>query len=208
MDFTRPPQKQKDVPVYVYVNEDTLTAYPLEEAGRLKRRNLITQPSISFPESIPQQNLREPHLFKKYSFDLDVLTIPFKYRPTADGVPRQLNTQFNGALYAGYRTDRYRIRYSPTPLNVARREITHFGFSVGYFSGIGAETITPLVTNHIFQDEYDGIVWMNGVGGFIGINNFTFGLGIGLDYLLDHNRKHWVYQGKPWLGLALGLNVN
>jgi hypothetical protein len=47
-----------------------------------------------------------------------------------------------------------------------------------------------------------------GIAGIIGINNFTLGLAVGFDNLLDKNKKVWVYQGKPWLGLAFGLNSN
>ena len=35
---------------------------------------------------------------KKSSFDIDVLTIPFKYRPSVTGFPNQLNTNFSGAV--------------------------------------------------------------------------------------------------------------
>ncbi len=181
---------------YVYVQEDTLNAFSAD--------SLI----IPFPETVPVQKAPPVYHFQEYSFDLDVLAIPFKYRPTAGEVPRQLSTQFNGAFYTGLRTDRFTVHYHPTPLGIANRDITHFGFSVGYFTGVGAEPVNPLVTGHNFADEYDGVVWLNGVGAFIGINDFTFGVGVGIDYLLDSNRKIWVYQGRPWTGLAVGLNIN
>ncbi|WP_165940196.1 MULTISPECIES: hypothetical protein [Dyadobacter] len=58
------------------------------------------------------------------------------------------------------------------------------------------------------MSEYDGLVWGKGIAGIIGINNFTIGLAIGFDNLLDKNKQVWIYQGKPWLGLAFGLNLN
>ena len=28
------------------------------------------------------------------------------------------------------------------------------------------------------------------------------------DHLFDKNKKDWIYQHKPWVGLAFGLNLN
>jgi hypothetical protein len=49
--------------------------------------------------------------FVNRSFDLDVLTILFKYRPGISNFPNQLNTKFNGAGYLGYRSDLYLLTY-------------------------------------------------------------------------------------------------
>jgi hypothetical protein len=68
--------------------------------------------------------------------------------------------------------------------------------------------MNPWVTRDQITSEYDGIVWLNGIAGIVGFNNFTFGFAISIDHLLDHNHKVWIYQGKPWLGLTLGLNLN
>lgn len=198
----------EDQKVYVYINEDTLVAYPLIEKVKPARLDTSSSAALAFPEVISSTNLYQPQIFHEYSFDLDVLAILFKYRPKSESLPRQLNTQYNGALYAGYRTDRYKVFYKPTPLGIADRSVTHYGYSVGLFSGIGTEAINPWVTNDKFPGEYDGMVWLNGVAAIVGINQFTFGLSVGIDYLLDSNRNIWIYQGKPWVGLALGLNLN
>jgi hypothetical protein len=199
--------KGSDRLVYIYASEDTLVAYP---AQRKENRLLVDTSaavSLAFP-AVEQGRGLAPQTYHEYSFDLDVLAIPFKYRPVSEGHPRQLGTQFSGALYAGYRTDRYRIRYQPTPLGLAQRRITHYGYSIGLFSGIGAEPINPWVTLDRYAGEYDGVVWMNGIAAIVGVNSFTFGLAIGADWLLDRNRSIWIYQTKPWLGLAVGLNLN
>jgi len=56
--------------------------------------------------------------------------------------------------------------------------------------------------------EYDGFLLMNGVAGLVAVNKLTFGLGLGIDHLLDKNKKYWIYNHKPWLGLTVGLNLN
>lgn len=197
----------EDMKVYVYTNEDTLVAFPLVQQARRNKLNTSSNAAVAFPRAIEGIG-QQPYIFHEYSFDLDVLAILFKYRPKAEDMARQLNTQFNGALYAGYRTDRYRVSYVPTPLGIADRKVTHYGYSVGLFSGIGAEAINPWVTKDRYAGEYDGVVWISGLAAIIGINQLTFGLSVGTDYLLGSNRKIWIYQGKPWLGLTLGLNLN
>ncbi|WP_460879179.1 hypothetical protein [Pontibacter rugosus] len=86
------------------------------------------------------------YTFSKPSFDLDVLTIPFKYRPGTAGFPQQLNTTFQGAIYVGARKDVFRIRYRKTPVNDYHKSENHFGYSIGLFSGIGATTMNEWVT--------------------------------------------------------------
>lgn len=145
---------------------------------------------------------------KKSSFDIDVLTIPFKYRPSEKGFPNQLNANFSGALYAGLRNDFYHFNYRTNGLGENRRKLTHFGFSFGVFSGIGSSAINPWVTQNQVSSEYDGFLLMNGVAGIVAVNKLTFGLGLGIDHLLDKNKKYWIYNHKPWIGLTVGLNLN
>lgn len=45
----------------------------------------------------------------RYTFDIDVLTVPFKIRPAVSGFPEQLNANFDAALYFGRRRDSYTI---------------------------------------------------------------------------------------------------
>lgn len=47
---------------------------------------------------------------------MDFLTIPLKYRTHRNGVPAQLNTNLSGALYGGYRIDRYVLDYQENPV--------------------------------------------------------------------------------------------
>ena len=68
--------------------------------------------------------------------------------------------------------------------------------------------MNPWVTENNISIEYDGVVWSKGLAGILAIDNFTIGLGLGWDYLTDANKKYWIYQNMPWLGLAFGLNLN
>lgn len=193
--------------VYVDIFTDSLVLYPASLANGTVTLDTLHKTAIAIPAE-RKEGLTKPFLFSRYSFDLDVLTIPFKFRPPVAGIPPQLNTAFQGALYVGARGDVFRLNYKKSPAHNYRRSTNHFGYSFGLFSGLGSSVVNETVTNDQVEYEYDGVVFLNGVAGIVGVNNFTVGLAIGFDHLLDRNRAYWIYQKKPWLGLALGLNLN
>jgi hypothetical protein len=201
--------KESAARVYVDMEDENLMLYPAQDykRGQAVQLDTTTKIALAIPEELDIAPAHS-YTFSKPSFDLDVLTIPFKYRPGTAGIPNQLNTTFQGALFVGARRDVFRINYKATPMGNHRRFVNHFGYSLGLFSGIGATTVNEAVTAGRVGYEYEGVVLLNGLAGIVGINNFTFGLALGFDHLLDKYRHDWVYQRKPWLGLAFGLNLN
>ena len=187
-EFRQPGAKYKKV--LLYVKEDTVRIF-LE--GKIK------EPFI--PEPLKDQ------FFLKHSFDIDVITVPFKYRPITIGLPRQLTTDFNGNVFIGYRVDRFRLINRETPVGW-KQIYKHRGLSIGGFSGLGSTAITPWTTNNKTTDEYNGFILTRGLALMVGVNNLTVGIGVGWDYLTDRDKDVWIYQNKPWYGLTLGLNLN
>jgi hypothetical protein len=191
--------------VFTDIEDENVVVYDTYTQNDKRFADTTQNPRVFKPET---GKTGSPVSFNKHSFDVDFLTMPLKYRPARAGVPRQLNTNLNGALYLGYRTDKFSLGYHKSPLSIAERTINHYGFSLGGFTGLGNTAINPTTTNNTLNTEYDGIVWIKGMSGIIAINNFTLGISLGFDHLLDKNRQVWVYEGKPWLGLAFGLNLN
>jgi hypothetical protein len=74
--------------------------------------------------------------------------------------------------------------------------------------GLGNSVINSDVSQGFIPYEYQGITFSKGITGIIAINNFTVSVAYGFDNLLDKNSRQWIYNQKPWLGLALGLNLN
>lgn len=146
--------------------------------------------------------------FETSSFDFDVVTTLFKIRPANNGLPAQMNTNFNGSFYSGFRKDIYSVQQKSNPMKQMKREINHFGLGVGFFTGLGAATLNASTTNNGIQTEYDGIVWQNGVAGIFAVNKLTLGVSLGFDHLFDANKEVWLYQNKPWFGVMIGLNLN
>jgi hypothetical protein len=145
--------------------------------------------------------------FLKRSFDIDVLAVPFKYRPSTSNVPRQLTSDFNGNIYFGYRLDRYKTRIFHTPIGQVKK-IQHHAITMGTFGGLGTTFVSPWTTNYQTNDEYNGLVLTRGLSIMAGVNNLTFGVGIGWDYLTDRDKEIWIYQNKPWYGVTISLNIN
>ena len=79
---------------------------------------------------------------------------------------------------------------------------------LGGFVGLGATTMNASVTQEPIAIEYTGMVLTSGVGVFTNIGRVGFGLTCGWDHLLDGYGDRWIYQDKPWLGLAVGVNLN
>ncbi len=196
----------KPTKVYVENEADSIVIYLLRRQGKTytvntsTRRNVILRPTR-------EDSLFQKSIFTHQSLDIDFLTIPFTYRPPAESFPRQFSSNFNGVLYLGFRKDIYSVKYDPLIMGTYKRNITHYGLSMGAFSGLGSTTMNFYVTNNAISIEYDGLVWMKGISFIMGVQNFTVGAAVGWDNLLDQNRKYWIYQGKPWMGVAVGFNL-
>ncbi len=194
--------------VYVENVEDSIYIRPLVIGSRPISIDTAIKLQVFLPKLVLEAPRQSSYTLRQTSFDVDLMTVPFKVRPSMRSVPAQFNTDLNGVVYFGYRSDLYRLHYNRNPLNHYNREVSHYGFSFGGFTGIGGTAVNPTVTENNTDREYDGVVWMKGVAAIIGINNITIGLALGWDTLLDADHKFWIYQGKPWIGFAFGLNLN
>lgn len=178
---------QKPARVYVNVKEDSIEITRIDE-------------TIEVVSGVDEY-------FVKKSLDIDVMSIGFKYRPSSQGFPRQLNANFNGNVFLGYRIDRFWLDFKKTPAGI-KKQLYHKAITLGTFGGIGSSFISPWTTNNRTTDEYDGFILSRGVATMIGVNTLTVGVGVGWDYLTDRDKSIWIYQNKPWVGLTVGLNIN
>lgn len=173
----------------IFVSADSIKVYDPGSSGEMVQKPGVAQ------------------YFLKRSFDVDVTTVLFKYRPGSQYLPRQLLTDFNGNVFVGYRLDRFKIRHTKTPFG-NKKLTSHIGITMGGFAGIGSTAITPWTTNNQVTDEYNGFIVSRGLSVMIGFNTLTIGAGVGWDALTDRDKVVWIYQNKPWYGLTLGLNLN
>jgi hypothetical protein len=87
--------------VYLDVSDDQIVAYSITE-GRLE-----AEPVLVIPLGESDSLCLYPHKFKKQSLDIDFTSNLLKFHPSTAGRPSQLSTDFNAALYAGWRYDTY-----------------------------------------------------------------------------------------------------
>ena len=193
--------------VYVENNDDSIVVYALKKGWQRLSLNVSSLPKRTYPQKTSNKIIRT-NTYSQKSFDVDILTIPLKFRPSVSSFPKQLSENLNGTVYVGYRNDTYRLSYEKNPIGIINQKITHFGISAGFITGLGATALNPSVTNNQISTEYDGFVWSKGIAIIMGLDKFTFGIIGAIDHLLDQNKKLWIYQQKPYLGLAVGLNLN
>ncbi|MFN3997236.1 hypothetical protein [Algoriphagus sp.] len=198
---------EKEQFFYVEKDGETFDFFPAEKVNKNWIVSEAEIPKFSINMSNPEFS-REIHLVKR-TFDLDLIVIPLKFRPKTSQVPAQLNGVLNGAAYFGYRLDYYQIDGKETnPLGKIKLNKDHFGVSVGGFLGFGNSIVDPTTTKGRVSLEYEGLVLSMGLAAIFALNKFTMGLSMGWDNLIDSNRSSWIYQNKPWLGLAIGINLN
>jgi hypothetical protein len=176
--------------VYAYVKGDSVSLFKDKEGSEKVKTNVL-----------------KDQILIKQDFDLDAITIPFKFRPKRANLPRQLTTDLNGDFFVGYRVDRFRIAHQKTPIGLKRYQ-THTGFAIGAFTGIGAAAINPSTTDYRTTDEYTGLVFSRGFALIFGLDNLTLGVATGWDRLTDRDKNIWIYENKPWYGITIGLNLN
>lgn len=188
--------------VYVDIVDEKLDVY--YETGKQPDKNKFLTISLKPSDSL----VISPMLFSKKSLDIDITTILLKYRPAIYGLPGQLNTDFNVALYAGWRHDNYNIKGKTDPLGMRYHKISNWGYDFGLFTGLGSTLISPFTTQNKITDEYSGLIIQTGFAGFIESNVASFGISIGIDYLMNSDRDVWIYTNKPWVGFIVGIALN
>jgi hypothetical protein len=190
--YRQRPNKYQKVYVDADIENDIIELYPTND-----------EPNMTVPSVVESTD----QYFVMKDLHLNILTIPFKLRPSVSGFPSQLNSNFNGEIFLGYRIDKFRRHFKETPAGI-KDEMLHWGISGGIFGGIGSSVIAPWTTSYQTMDEYNGLVMSRGVGVLGSINRLNVGLAVGWDYLTDRDKSIWIHQNKVWFGLALGLNLN
>jgi len=188
--------------VYLDITDEKIEVYHETEKQPEKNKflTIALEPSDSLVIS--------PMVFSKKSLDIDITSILLKYRPAVYGLPGQLNTDFNVALYAGWRHDIYNIESKIDPLGKSYNKISNWGYDFGFFTGPGSTPISPFTTQNQITDEYSGLMIQTGFAGFIELNVASFGISLGIDYLLNSDRDVWIYTNKPWVGFIVGIAIN
>lgn len=198
--FESRPDSVRDV--YVDVTDDKIDVY--HQAKKQPDKNAL----LTIPLTPPDSLMINPMVFKKNSLDVDLTSILLKYRPPVYGLPGQMITDLNIALYAGWRHDKYTLYSSMDPLGKRSPKMRSLGYDFGVFAGTGTTLVGPFTTQNKRTDEYNGMIIQTGIAGFLESNLASFGFAAGIDYLLNPDHSIWIYHKKPWVGFIVGIALN
>ncbi|KAA9350004.1 hypothetical protein [Larkinella humicola] len=174
----------------------------IDQADSMKTLFVHYNPRVNFVEE------KSPWFYYQLTtFDIDLFTIPFKYRFSTAGRPGQLSTSANVGVYAGIRFDlgRYRNIYYRRDQH---SDIQSFSFGIGTVLSIDPVLVNGFNTAGRVTDEYEALGVNYGLATIFGYKRVTAGLVLGFENLADRNNRLWVYRQKPWLGLMVGININ
>jgi hypothetical protein len=188
--------------LYVSISEEEIVGHTTNEEGVKE-----DQHTFRFQMNEPNQPIGKIS-FKKSSLDIDISSVLLKYRPSVYGLPAQLTTDFNLALYGGWRKDMYQIFYETSPIGTKNLKQNHRGYDVCFFAGVGNTLVGPFSTRSVVTDEYNGLILQSGIAGFLETGFASFGLAGGVDQLTGPNGKDWIYQRKWWIGFMIGIALN
>ena len=117
--------------VYVDVTDEKIDVY--HETGNQPDKKVFLSISLKPSDSI----LIAPMEFRKSSLDIDITAILLKYRPSVDGLEDQLTTDFNVALYTGWRHDNYNIISENRSFGKELYKVFDWGYDFGFLAGPG-----------------------------------------------------------------------
>lgn len=173
--------------------------------------NVADSTTVFFVNAKPKQiPVNEKSPWFRYHFtslDIDLVTVPFKYRLAQQTTPPQLSTNANAAIYVGLRYDQG-FQRNVFYHHQQRSEIRSISFGGGVLVGLASATVGPFSTANQVANDYDGACLSYGLATIFGYRAVTLGLALGYDKLLDKDGSLWLYQNAPWLGVTFGLNLN
>jgi|GEM_PF-4928497 len=152
-----------------------------EPYGTERDRYFKISPSLVQTDASP--------LVSRLSPTFGAIALPFKYRPQKGVVTKDISLGGVGG-----------VRYRPW----RRQE-----FFISATVGVAATSIT--VDSTSTAGEFKSKTESAGITFPIGLmfqwEKVQFGLFTGWDMLFDANREDWIYQGKQWLSLGVGIGI-
>lgn len=144
---------------------------------------------FAIPKSVFEKSCSEYTVTQKWDITLGTLMTPFKLRND----PFQFTTNLNlGTMIVG------------------RINLKH-GFNIGASLGLSLSSVQldSLSTNGTVTAATERPAFTPSVGIIFGYKNINLTLSRGWDFINKNSsiERSWVYQGKPWFGLGIGISL-
>lgn len=140
------------------------------------------------------------------------ISVPFKFRGEhSDSIPATIGTSVNAGFAFGYKWTKNKFSQYYSKIGGKYKHLSNkmknFSFSGGGFLG---PTVIALENGKNVKNEIDvdhsEIGLTTGVFTVVGAGQFNLGLALGFDLPLGRDGDEWIYSGKPWWGLVIGLD--
>jgi hypothetical protein len=146
------------------------------------------------------------------------MAIPLKFRggvdavaatgttPERAAVPAQVENNISFALAPGFKHSWITYRGSKNSLGL---NTTTLSTSLGALVGLGVVEVSDKTTQNRITAAQTSKNAIIPVGGHVvfGYNTLNIGLAGGVDIITGPNKEAWIYKGKGWLGVIVGLDL-
>jgi hypothetical protein len=149
--------------------------------------------------------------FESYPI-FQAITVPVKLRPALhDTLEYQAVGSFDVGISLGWKYSFHTYRnyyHQPTGQFLSKR-ISQYSIVPGAFLTLGTEELNVAKKNLKQPIGYIREVPTISPGGFLvlGVNRVNVGLALGADFTFGSAARAWIYQGKPWLGVVLSVDL-
>jgi hypothetical protein len=144
--------------------------------------------------------------YKQWSPYFQALSIPIKFRNATAGVQPQVETGVSVAFAPGVKHSWVNFKGDK---NAFGKNTSQFSIAAGLFIGVGATSIDKNTTNNrvLEEDKSKNAIIPYGFSLVFGWDMVNIGWAIGKDKITGPNKEDWIYKGKWWNGVVVGIDL-
>jgi hypothetical protein len=156
--------------------------------------------------------------YRQWRLYLQGMAIPLKFRKGVDGLPAQgtipaqpsISKQVEAgptiALAPGIKHSWNRYQSNKNALGLTT---TSFSTAIGFLVGLGTVDVDDKTTQNkvLAANATKNAIIPLGMHLVVGYNSLNIGAAFGWDLITGPNKESWVYKGKMWTGVIVGLDI-
>jgi len=132
-------------------------------------------------------------------WDIQPFTVPIKIRPSLENYPFQFVGDVSVGPYLGYQMGSRTYSY----MNYSDLSLTFASFATPTLINLN-----PSNSDKVDDSNQAVLGLTSGLGILFDINDYQFGLVSGFDWVSGDASKSWIYQGKQWISISFGFELD
>ena len=174
-----------------------------QESDRRARDFRTADNSYIYPENRWTGMSEEHFRYTEAQWFLQPMTIALRFRGAVDTIPGTAQSGFNVGLAYGYRINSVRWRETKNAFN---SNTSRIGAAGSILASLGATELSKSnTTGDAFSVGRSLPTVSLGAMLAISFNGLDMGLAGGWDHAVGGHADDWIYQGRPWWGVVLGV---